>query len=122
MMVQDGRLEKDGQPNVAMVEGWAAGLGELVNRIGHHFARSEARERVLAYLTGLLSSVERKNSWQLAEAVGDPTPYGIQHLLGRADWDADAVRDELQRYVTEHLGDPQGVGIIDETGFLKKGT
>jgi SRSO17 transposase len=122
MMVQDGTLEGDVQASVDTVEGWAAGLGELVNRMGHHFARSEARERVLAYLQGLLSPVQRKNSWQLAEAVGDPTPYGIQHLLGRADWDADAVRDELRRYVTEHLGDPRGVGILDETGFLKKGT
>ncbi len=70
----------------------------------------------------MLGPVERKNSWQLAEAVGDRTPYGIQHLLGRADWDADAVRDDLQAYVSEHLGDPSGVAIIDETGFLKKGT
>jgi SRSO17 transposase len=122
MMVQDGTLEGEFQPSVEMVEGWVEDLGGLVNRIGHHFARSEARERVLAYLKGLLSSVERKNSWQLAEAVGDTTPYGMQHLLGRADWDADAVRDELRRYVTEHLGDPNGVGILDETGFLKKGT
>ncbi len=121
-MVQDETLEGDVQPSVAMVEGWAERLGGLVNRIGHHFARSEARERVLAYLQGLLSPVTRKNSWQVAEAVGDTTPYGIQHLLGRADWDPDAVRDELRGYVTEQMGDPSGVGILDETGFLKKGT
>jgi SRSO17 transposase len=121
MMVQDETLAGDVQPSVEMVEGWAEGLGGLVDRIGPLFARSEARERALAYLQGLLSPVTRKNSWQLAEAVGDPTPYGFQHLLGRADWDADAVRDELRGYVTEHLGDPSGVGVLDETGFLKKG-
>jgi SRSO17 transposase len=66
--------------------------------------------------------VERKNSWQLAESIGDATPYGIQRLLGRARWDADAVRDDLQKYVVEHLGEADGVLIVDETGFLKKGT
>src|SRR5690606_6525376 len=70
---------------------------------------------------GLLSSVERKNGWQLAEYAGDPTPYGIQHLLGRARWDADAVRDDLQQYVLEHLAHPEGIAVVDETGFLKKG-
>jgi SRSO17 transposase len=122
MMVHESQIEAECQPALETVAGWAAELRGLVDRIGYHFARAEARERVLAYLTGLLSPVERKNSWQLAEAVGDATPYGIQHLLGRADWDADAVRDELRSYVTEQLGDPNGVAIIDETGFLKKGT
>jgi SRSO17 transposase len=69
----------------------------------------------------LLSPVERKNGWQLAEVNGDDTPYGVQHLLGRAVWDAEAVRDDLRGYVMEHLGTPQGVMVIDETGFLKKG-
>jgi SRSO17 transposase len=69
----------------------------------------------------LLSPVERKNGWQLAEANGDATPYGVQHLLGRAQWDVEAVRDDLRGYVLEHLGDPHGVLVIDETGFLKKG-
>lgn len=122
MTVQEREFAGEVQPSVEWVEGWAAGRGGLVSRIGRHFARSEARGRVLAYLQGLLSLVERKNSWQLAEAVGDATPYGIQHLLGRADWDANAVRDELRMYVTEQLGDSMGVAIIDETGFLKKGT
>ena len=74
-----------------------------------------------AYRRGLRSSVERKNGWQIAEVNGDDTPYGVQHLLGRAVWDAEAVRDDLRGYVMEHLGTPQGVGVIDETGFLKKG-
>src|SRR5215211_1354282 len=108
-------------PDPAAVHGWAVNLGALVDRIGRHFARAEPRRRVLAYLQGLLSPVERKNGWQLAEAAGEPAPYGVQHLLGRAVWDAAAVRDDLRAYVAEHLGDPDAVLVVDETGFLKKG-
>jgi SRSO17 transposase len=90
-------------------------------RIGPRFAREEARLRTQAYLRGLLSPVERKNGWQLAEAAGDRTPYATQHLLGRADWDADAVRDDLRAYVVEHLGAPDAVLVVDETGVVKKG-
>jgi SRSO17 transposase len=93
-------------------------LGEL---IAPRFARSEVRERAQAYLRGLLGSVERKNSWQLAEVTGDATPYGLQHLLGRANWDADELRDDLREYVLERLGDEKAVLVVDETGFLKKG-
>jgi SRSO17 transposase len=75
----------------------------------------------MSYLSGLLSPAERKNSWQLAESCGHPNPYGFQHLLGRADWDPDALRDKLRTYVTDYLADPDAVGVIDETGFLKKG-
>src|SRR6266852_686430 len=91
-------------------------------RIGPRFAREEARLRTQAYLRGLLSPLERKNGWQLAEAVGDRTPYATQHLLGRADWDAEAVRDDLRAYVVEHLGDPAAILVVDETGVVKKGT
>ena len=101
---------------------WASSLEEVAQRIGRRFSRSEPRQRAVASLTGLLSSVERKNGWQLAEQAGDASPYGLQHLLGRATWDADQVRDDLQQYVVEHLGDPDAVLIVDETGFLKKGT
>ena len=73
------------------------------------------------YLKGLLSPVERKNGWQLAEQAGDATPYGVQHLLSTYIWDADLVRDDLRDYVVEHLGDASGVLVVDETGFLKKG-
>src|SRR5258707_11993923 len=90
-------------------------------RIGPRFAREEARRRAQAYLRGLLSPVERKNGWQLAEAVGDRTPYALQHLLGRADWDPEAVRDDLRAYVVEHLGDAQAILVLDETGVVKKG-
>jgi SRSO17 transposase len=106
----------------AKVVGWSAALGELHRRIGHRFARSEARERVKRYLLGLLGRVERKNGWQLAEAIGERDPQGVQRLLNSARWDADEVRDDLREYVVEHLGDEEtGILVVDETGFLKKG-
>ena len=100
---------------------WAEQLAEVAERIGPRFLRSEPRRQALAYLQGLLSSAERKNSWQLAEQAGDPGPHRFQHLLGRAIWEADEVRDDLQAYVQEQLADPEAVLIVDETGFLKKG-
>jgi len=106
---------------VADIQSWGLALAEVEQRMAPFFARSEARQRAIAYLHGLLSPTERKNSWQLAESVGQTTPYGFQHLLGRADWNADALRDELQQYVVEHLGDPEAIVVLDETGFLKKG-
>src|SRR6478609_6221983 len=111
-----------GRPTVAQVRAWADELAAVGERIGRHFARSEPRRRAVGYVRGLLSGVERKNGWQLAEHLGDPTPDGVQHLLARADWDADAVRDDLVGYVAGHLGHPDGVLVVDETGFLKKGT
>jgi SRSO17 transposase len=75
----------------------------------------------MAYLRGLRSPAERKNSWQLAEVSGDATPDGFRYLRRRALWDPEAVRDELRRYVLQHLGDPEAVLVLDETGFLKKG-
>jgi SRSO17 transposase len=103
------------------VREWTLELTDVERRIGARFARWDVRRRVGAYLRGLLSPAERKNGWQLAEVNGDDTPYGMQHLLGRAVWDAEAVRDDLYPYVIEHLGDPHGVMVIDETGLLKKG-
>src|SRR5690242_11688784 len=107
---------------VTDVAEWAAGLAQLHARIAARFARSEQRHRVLTYLTGLLSPVKRKNGWQLAELAGEPNPDGIQRLLNNALWDADGVRDDLREYIVEHLGDAQAVLVVDETGFLKKGT
>lgn len=101
---------------------WAGCLDEVHARIAERFARSEQRQRVRAYLQGLLSPIERKNGWQLAEAAGEANPYGYQELLSRAHWDADAVRDELLDLVREKLADPAAVVVIDETGFVKKGT
>jgi SRSO17 transposase len=104
------------------VQGWASGLDEVVGRIAPRFVRAEPRRRAAAYLRGLLAPVERKNGWQLAEVAGDATPDGVQEFLSRMRWDADAVRDDLQAYVVEHLGDDGAVLVLDETGFLKKGT
>jgi SRSO17 transposase len=104
------------------IEGWRAGLDTLHARIAQRFRRSEARERAKRYLAGLLDRVERKNGWQLAEHLGESGPQGVQRLLNAADWDVDAVRDDLRTYVVEYLGEPDGVLIVDETGFLKKGT
>jgi SRSO17 transposase len=90
------------------VREWAQGLDEVEGRIGPHFARRDAQARAMEYIRALLSPAERKNAWQLAEIAGDNNPYGLQNLLGRAEWDQDLVRDELRGYVLEHLGDPGG--------------
>lgn len=101
---------------------WSEALNDLHGRIAHRFARSEVRDRAWRYLLGLLGRVERKNGWQLAEAIGENDPLGVQRLLNSAKWDTDAVRDDLHEYVVEHLKDEEsGVLIVDETGFLKKG-
>jgi SRSO17 transposase len=84
-------------------------------------ARCEPRQRVLAYLKGLLSNCQRKNGWQLAELIGEMSPDGMQRLLSSAKWDANGVRDELQSYIVEHLGDSQAIGVLDETGNLYAG-
>ena len=96
----------------------------IAQRLPATFTRfcNRVRRRVRVYLEVLLSNVPRKNGWQLAEHAGDATPKNIQHFLGRAKWNADGVRDDLQQYVVEHLARKDGVLIIDETGFLKKGT
>src|SRR3954453_1687470 len=115
-------VEERPAPEIGAVATWAAGLDAVHARVAPRFARAEPRRRALAYLRGLLSPVERKNGWQLAEQAGEATPDGMQHLLARADWDADQVRDDLRAYVVEHLGDARAVLVVDETGFLKKGT
>jgi len=108
--------------NSKTIERWSAHLEELHSRIAKRFLRPEVRQRAYRYLTGLLADVRRKNSWQMAEAIGETRPRGVQHLLNDARWDPDAVRDDLREYVVEHLGDEKsGVLIVDETGFLKKG-
>jgi SRSO17 transposase len=107
---------------VEELEEWAEDLEAFQARFAYLFARVEPREQAAKYLRGLLGSVERKNSWQLAEAVGDTRPDKMQRLLYSAEWDADAARDELQGFVIEVFGDEGGIGVIDETGFLKKGS
>jgi SRSO17 transposase len=101
---------------------WSDVFTDLYGRIAHRFARTEVRERLRRYVLGLLGRVERKNGWQLAEAIGDADPQGVQRLVRVARWDADGVRDDLRDYLLAHLGDDaSGVLIVDETGFLKKG-
>jgi SRSO17 transposase len=112
-------------PDAELVAALAAATEEVptvAQRLAPRFARREARRHAQAYLWGLLSPVERKNGWQLAEVAGDQTPYATQHLLGRADWDPEAVRDDLHAYVVEQLADPAGVLVLDETAVVKKGT
>ena len=86
------------------------------------FPRVEPRLRARAYVRGLLAPLAVKNGWTLAEAAGNKTPDGMQRLLNRAAWDADGVRDDVRGYVMRHLGDAGGVLVVDETGFVKKGT
>jgi SRSO17 transposase len=104
------------------IQGWREELVRVHQRIGDLFPRSEVRERSLAYMEGLLSHCERKNSWQVAEWAGEASPYGMQYLLDRSRWDADAVQARLSEYVKEELGSREAVLVLDETGFLKKGT
>src|SRR2546428_8941340 len=104
------------------IQAWRVYWDEIERRIGAVFARSETRPRAMAYLAGLLSPAERKHTWQLAVISGAENPYGFQHLLGRAAWDPDGLRDRIRVSVTAYLHAPDAVGVIDETGFLKKGT
>jgi SRSO17 transposase len=99
----------------------AEALDEVQVRIGPRFRRAEVRSRVHRFLSGLLAPVERKNGWQLAEVLGERGPHGVQRLLAEADWDEEAVRDDLRTYVLEYLGEEAGILVVDETGFLKKG-
>src|SRR5258707_3062394 len=110
------------QPSVAEVTNWVGELQALQGRLAPRFERAEPRRRTLAYLQGSLSHTERKTGWQLAEEAGERTPDGMQRLLNASRWDADAVRDDLVTYVREHLADPGAILVLDETGFLKKGT
>src|SRR6266568_7819770 len=120
--------EQKTEPEASAVEGersvisqGANVLAELSGRIGSHFRRAEVRKRVGRYLQGLLASVERKNGWQMAEELGEANAHGVQRLLEEADWDEEAVRDELRAYVIEQLGEADGILVVDETGFIKKG-
>jgi SRSO17 transposase len=94
----------------------------LIERVVGRFARTEPRRTAAGFVEGLLSSVERKTCWSLAEHAGDPDPQAMQRLLRTAVWDADAVRDDVRGYLVEYLGHPDGVLVVDETGFLKKGS
>src|SRR4051794_5380346 len=107
---------------VLKLAGWREALAELQRRVGELFGRPEPRRQAGLYLEGLLGPAERKNGWQLAEAIGDRRPWRTQRVLSHVLWDQDKARDLCRGYVVEHLGAPDGVLILDETGFLKKGT
>lgn len=108
--------------DLAEVRSWAGELGAVQGRFLHRFGRSEPRESALAYMRGLVAPLQRKNGWMLAEEAGHAGPDRIHRLLNRIEWDADEVLDDVRDYVVEHLGDPGAVLIVDDTGFLKKGT
>ena len=103
------------------VDGWRAELDTLLARFGRLFVRAEPRQQAGRYLEGLLGPVERKNGWQLAEAIGDARPWRTQRVLSHVLWDEAAARDQCRAYVVERLGDPEAVLVVDETGFVKKG-
>src|ERR687889_1598178 len=100
---------------------WRAELEQLLARFGRLFVRAEPRGQAGRYLEGLLGPVRRKNGWQLAEHLGDARPWRTQRVLSHVLWDEEAARDLCRTYVVEHLGAEEAVGVIDETGFLKKG-
>src|ERR671926_92588 len=105
----------------ASVLAWREELRALEARLGELFVRAEPRRQAGLYLEGLLSAAKRKNGWQLAELIGDTRPWRTQRVLSHVLWDQDAARDLCRDYVIEHLGAADGVLIVDETGFLKKG-
>jgi DDE superfamily endonuclease len=113
---QDTTLDRAGT-TASQVAQWALALRQLHARIAPRFARAEPRQRVLRYLQALLSSVERKNGWYLAEQAREATPYGMQRLLSNAVWAADLVRDDLRSYVLEQLGTQEAIVAIDETSL-----
>ena len=101
---------------------WARELEAVAARIGAFVPRPESRDRLGRFLRVTVAGETRRNGWQLAEAAAETTPYGMQRLVASAAWDVDGVRDDLRRYVVQALGTKDGVLIVDETGFLKKGT
>jgi SRSO17 transposase len=102
-------------------DAWRTGFDELMGRVAGRFTRVEPRRRAGVFLLGLLAGLPRVNCWTIAEHAGESTPDGMQHLLARASWDTDGVRDDLRGYVVDHLGDPDAVLVVDETGDVKKG-
>ncbi len=104
------------------LEQWQEEFEAFHARFADLFERSESREQAKKYLRGLLGQADRKNSWQVAEVVGDRVPDRMQRLLYRVPWDTEAARDRLQQFVIETFGDEEGIGVVDETSFLKKGT
>jgi SRSO17 transposase len=111
---------KQEHEEVVLVERLSAELERVTASMEPHFSRREAHEAASRYVKALLSPVERKNAWGLSEEAGQADPYSLQHMVRRAKWDEEAVRDDVQDYARQHLGEG-GVLAVDETGFLKKG-
>ncbi len=118
---QTEQASSSGKEELSRISQGTQTLAELSLRLAPRFGRAEVRNRVGRYLRGLLDVVERKNGWQMAEDLGDPNAHGVQRLLAEADWDEEAVRDDLRTYVIDHLAEAGGILAVDETGFLKKG-
>jgi SRSO17 transposase len=106
---------------VAEIAGWALEFSQVEALLGPRFGRREPRARAVGYVRSLMAPLERKNGWTISEATGARSPDSVQWLLTGADWDPDLLRDDLRDWVAEQLGDPGGVLIVDDTGFLKKG-
>jgi SRSO17 transposase len=100
---------------------WPVVEGQLLSRVAARFPRVETRQRFTRFLRGMLAELPRKTCWSIAEHAGETSPDGMQHLLNRARWDTDGVAADLRGFVVEHLGEPDGVLIVDESGDLKKG-
>lgn len=101
---------------------WQAEFSAVLDRIEQRFRRYEPLRHAGALMLGMVAGLDRKNCWTIAEHRGDATPDGLQHLLARASWDADGVRDDLRDYVIDAFGDPGAILVVDETGDVKKGT
>jgi SRSO17 transposase len=107
---------------VAEVEAWAGQFSQVEALLWPRFGRREPRARAVGYVRSLMAPLERKNGWTISEATGARSPDSVQWLLTGADWDPDLLRDDLRSWVADRLGDPEGVLVVDDTGFLKKGT
>ncbi len=110
------------EPSIPLnLDAFAADFAAFHARFAHLFARSEPRDKAVKYVRSLMGPVERRNGWQLAETMGDQTPDAIQRLLYHAKWDARQACDLLEDFIVEEFGDPEAIGVLDETGFIKKG-
>src|SRR3954454_3532746 len=107
--------------DAAVVASWQGGLDDLFARFAGRFFRVEPRRLAFAYVRGLLAPLERRNGWTLAEEAGLRSPNAIQDMLYSPCWDPDEVRDDVRGFLMDHLAEPGGVLIADETGFVKKG-
>jgi hypothetical protein len=111
-------------------ERWWTEFSAVIDRIAPRFCRYEPLRHAAELMAGLVSGLDRKNCWTIAEHRGDATPDGLQHLLSRAKWDADAVRDDLRDYVVDAFGDPGAILVLDlyrprnyaEAQFISDGT